>query len=272
MNKPLTSREYKLILNADRFKDRQQGTDNFGELIECLVKKIGGKLEKKAKEDKERQTYYLDTVGLDLYQLGLILRVREEKSDVSKITLKYRHYDRYLSASQDLSSVDKKGKYKFEEDILANGSSKFSHSVSIKKKKPWLVKNELKTMDNVIKLFPGLKDLDSCNEATMQIVNDFKAHEIVGKVGYIDFDNGQTEIKAELSFWYLLGKSDEFPLIVEFSCGYDALANGAVPNQLEQFPIEVVRKTHLLFKTLKKQVGWVSETAMTKTNYAYQVG
>ena len=270
MNKPITSREYKLILNADRFKDRQQGTEAFWELIECLVEKLGGKAGKKAKEE-ERQTYYLDTVGLALYQQGFILRVREEQPDVSKITLKYRHTDRYLSASQDLFSTDEKNKYKFEEDILANASSKFSHSVSIKKKKPWSVENEIKTIDDVIKLFPGLKVLDSCNNAKIRIVNDFKAHEIAYELGYIDFDQGQTKIKAVLNFWYL-DKKERFPLIVEFSFGYDALTNGAVPNQLEQFSIEIVEKTHLLFKTLNKQVGWVSELAMTKTSYAYQIG
>jgi uncharacterized protein YjbK len=267
MNKPITSREYKLILNANRFKNRRQGTEAFWELIECLVEKLGGKSEKEVKEE-ERQTYYLDTVGLALYRQGFILRVREEQPDISKITLKYRHTDRYLSASQDLSFTDEKSKCKFEEDILANASSKFSHSVSIKKKKPWSVENEIKTMDDVIKLFPGLKDLDSCNHANMRIVNDFKAHEIACKLGHLDFDQGQTEIKAVLSFWYGLGKQDEIPLIVEFSFDYDALAN----NQLEQFPIEVVKKTHCWFETLKKQVGWVSEPAMTKTSYAYQIG
>ncbi|NJO18651.1 MAG: hypothetical protein HC877_23875 [Thioploca sp.] len=161
MNKPITSREYKLILNADRFKDRQQGRDDFRELIERLVEKLGGKLEKNLKEE-ERQTYYLDTVGLTLYQQRFILRVREEPPDVSKMTLKYRHTDRYLSASQDLSAADK-GDCKFEEDILANASSKFSHSVSIKNKKPWSAENEIKTLDDVIELFPGLKVLESYN-------------------------------------------------------------------------------------------------------------
>ena len=268
MNKPISSREYKLILNADRFKDRQSGTEAFWELIERLVEKLGGKSEKKSKEE-ERQTYYLDTVGLVLYQQGFILRVREEQPDVSKITLKYRHADRYLSASQDLSATDK-GDCKFEEDILANAISKFSHSVSIKKKKPWSLENEIKTLDDVIKLFPGLKVLDSCNNAKVRIVNDFKVHEIACKLGYIDFDNGQTEIKAVLNFWYL-DKKDRFPLVVEFSFGYADLTKESVPNQLEQFPIEVVEKTYLWFKTLSKQMGWVSGSAMTKTSYAYQV-
>ncbi|NJO17517.1 MAG: hypothetical protein HC877_17795 [Thioploca sp.] len=104
----------------------------------------------------------------------------------------------------------------------------------------------------------------------MQIVNDFKAHEIACRLGYIDFDNGQTKIKAMLNFWYL-DKKDRFPLIVEFSFGYDALTNRAVPEQLEQFPIEVIEKTYLWFNTLNRQVGWVSQSAMTKTNYAYNI-
>lgn len=271
MNKPITSREYKLILNPDRFRDRQQGIEAFWELIQYLVEIQEGKSKKTANEEEEkRQTYYLDTVGLELYQQGFILRVREEKQDVSKITLKYRHTDRYLSASQDLSSSDEKGKRKFEEDILADASSKFSHSVSIEKEKPWSA-NEVKTIDDAITLFPGLKDLNIHKGTEMKTVNNFKAHEIACKLGHLDFDNGQTKIKAVLSFWYLLGKKDEFPLVVELSFGYDALEDGQELSQLERFPIQVVKQTHRWFETLKKQAGWVSEPAMTKTSYAYKV-
>ena len=67
MNKPITSREYKLILNADRFKDRQPGTEAFWELIECLVEKLGGKAGKKAKEEENMSLLRLGSSQSDVH-------------------------------------------------------------------------------------------------------------------------------------------------------------------------------------------------------------
>ncbi|MDY6993695.1 MAG: hypothetical protein SVR94_13980 [Pseudomonadota bacterium] len=279
MNKPITSREYKLILDTNRFKDRQQGAKDFLELFEYLVEEQGEKFKKKERE-KERQTYYLDTIGLNFYQQGFILRVREEQTDNKiKMTLKYRHSDRYLSASKNLSSrsQEKNRQCKFEEDILASGSSKFSHSVSLKNpsslkhpEKLWSP-NETETVKDVIDLFPevqGDDDLKDLHKDTkIQVVNGFKAHEIAHKLGH--FSMSDTKIKAVLNFWYLPHEKGKFPLVVEFSFDYDL---DPVPKggQLEQFPLEVVKKTQRLFEALKRQKGWVSEQAITKTSYAYK--
>ena len=45
-NRPITSREYKLMLNTDRFKDREEGIEVFLRLIELLIKKEGGTIKK----------------------------------------------------------------------------------------------------------------------------------------------------------------------------------------------------------------------------------
>lgn len=80
-NRPITSREYKLMLNADRFKDREEGIEVFLRLIEFLIKKEGGAIKKiqNKKEDEEiRLTSYLDTPELALRQQGYSLRLRDE--------------------------------------------------------------------------------------------------------------------------------------------------------------------------------------------------
>ena len=41
-NHPVTSREYKLMLNVDRFKDREQASQEFLSLLDFLVSKEGG--------------------------------------------------------------------------------------------------------------------------------------------------------------------------------------------------------------------------------------
>lgn len=264
MNKPITSREYKLILNADRFVDCQLGIDSFWQLIEFLVKRQQGRSNKDVKT-KKRKTRYLDTADFQLYRQKFILRVRKEGKNKTKITLKYRHTDRYLSASQNLSCQNLPGdatsECKFEEDILASSLSNFSHSVSIKTKS----KPPVKTIDDAIALFPGLGKLGISAGTQLTIVNQFIAHEFSYNLGYLDFDNGKTKIKAILNFWYLSEQKDfpsikDFPLVVEFSFDYDA-------NQ----PLHIVEQSQHFFEALKKQVDWISQEAVTKTAYAYKI-
>lgn len=268
MNQPVTSREYKLILNADRFVDCQLGIELFWQLIEFLIEKQQGK-SKPDFEKEARTTWYLDTTDFQLYRHKFILRVRKENNK-TKITLKYRHLDRYLSASQDLSCSET-SKGKFEEDILASGLSNFSHSVSIKTKD----KRSLNTIDDAIALFPGLGKLDIRTGTHLTIVNQFIAHEFSYQLGHLDFAGDKTKSKAILNFWYYSNQKNfpaiiEFPLVVEFSFDYDAYELEE-KTLLEDFPLSLVEQSHYFFNALKKQVGWVSQEAVTKTAYAYQV-
>src|SRR5215210_361340 len=131
-NLPVTSREYKLMLNTDRFIDRNQGSEVWLSLVDFLVEKHGGQIIE-TDEVEERKASYLDTPALALDQHGFALRLREEDNggDRYQINLKYRDPDRYISAAQDLFS-EPAGKTKFEEDISPPFISKFSHSTSIK--------------------------------------------------------------------------------------------------------------------------------------------
>ena len=75
---------------------------------------------------------------------------------------------------------------------------------------------------------------------------------------------------AGLSFWYLLGESEELPLVGEFSFDYDVLKNGKSDrDKLEQFPLPVVGGANRLFQALQKQAKWINFQATTKTAYAY---
>ena len=152
-NRPVTSREYKLMLNMDRFKDREQASQEFLSLLSFLVRKEGGRVVEEQNEEERRQTSYLDTPERALHQQGFALRLREEDDGEEgfQINLKYRASDRYISAAQDLSTPQE-GKTKFEEDILPPFISKFSHSISIETD----TAPELGTMNKVMDLFPGL--------------------------------------------------------------------------------------------------------------------
>ena len=77
-------------------------------------------------------------------------------------------------------------------------------------------------------------------------------------------------VKCCLTFWYLLGEDDEWPLAAEFSFDYDLPEEDRDHgNRLERFSPEVVAGTNLLFRSLQKQVGWVDRSGTTKTAYAF---
>jgi hypothetical protein len=264
-NCPVTSREYKLMLNVDRFKDREQASQEFLSLLDFLVKKEGGSVEEQNEEEK-RQTSYLDTPEGALRQKGFALRLREEDDDEEEfqINLKYRASDRYISAAQDLSSTQE-GKTKFEEDILPPFVSKFSHSISIETD----TAPELGTMNKVMDLFPGLRELDIDENTPVKTVNDFKVLEVDRKLCKLEFDV-EPIIKASLSFWYFIGRENGWPLVGEFSFDYDVLDSEADREKLEMYPHQVVEGANRLFNALQKQEGWLSFSTTTKTAFAFE--
>lgn len=259
-NHPVTSREYKVMLNSHRFKDRDQGAKEFLKLIAFLIKKEGGTVVEQNKEE-DRHTSYLDTSQFALRQNGFSLRLREE-ADKFQINLKYRDADRYVSASKDLSASSE-GKIKFEEDILPPFTSKFSHSNSIESAE----NPQLDVMKKVTSLFPGLKELDIDENTPVTTANNFRALEVTRKLCKFQFDETET-LKASLSFWYLLNKTD-WPLVAEFSFDYDATKKDE--GELESYSPIVVKGASGFFRSVLNQAGWVDLTTTTKTAFALEV-
>jgi hypothetical protein len=262
-NLPITSREYKLMLNVDRFKDRIQGCEMFLNLIEFLITKEGGtNLERQDKEEK-RQTSYLDTEQLAMSQRGFALRLREEARTPSEfqINFKYRAADRYLSAAQDVSATQE-ATTKFEEDVMPPFVSKFSHSSSIKTG----TVPDLSSVSKVAALFPAVQELGLRGDLSVKTVKDFKATEIVRKLCKFRFGAPPT-VKASLSFWYLTKEATDWPLVAEFSFDYEVdqeVEDGA----LEMFPRHVVDGTNRFFASVQAQAGWLNLKGTTKTAFA----
>lgn len=262
-NQPVTSREYKLILNSDRFRDRNKGAERFLNLIDFLIRKQGGTIVESQDEEERRHTSYRDTPQFALHQSGFALRVREEAAaNKFQINLKYRGADRYISAAQDLSG-SQKGKLKFEEDVLPPFTSKFSHSNSIETK----IMPDLKNIEDVSSLFPGIAHLAIDPNTLVQTANNFTALEVVRKLCKFQFDETET-LKASLSFWYLVDDTD-WPLIAEFSFDYDAAESAE--GELEKYSLEVVQGAKGFFNALQNQTGWLDFTTTTKTAFALEV-
>lgn len=276
-NRPVTSREYKLMLHADRFVDRKRAADAFWGVVEFLAKKHGGKIVEKQGEEKERRTWYLDTRDHTFRRNRAVVRLRRDISEPedSKITVKYRHSDRYLSAARDLSSPVRKAKPKFEEDILPPFSSKFAHSSSIKAKHlPDLPDDHIEQLDvsevgKVVELFPGVDELGLASDTQLRRVNDFETHEVVHWLGKLEFD-GEPIVKTCLSFWYLLGQEHELPLVAEFSFDYDHAGDKPEKGELEQYPAGVVEGATRFFRSMQRQENWIRSGGTTKTAFAYE--
>lgn len=264
-NRPVTSREYKLMLNVDRFREREQGAQIFLTLIEFLIQKEGGTIIEKQTQEERRRTSYLDTPELALRQQGFALRLREEANatDGFQLNLKYRSSDRYISATQDLSSST--GKIKFEEDLLPPFVSKFSHSTSIKT----TAKPDVSSIEKLTTLFPGLKQLTLDGKTAVKTINNFTASEVVRKLCKFQFGEPPI-IKASLSFWYLKEDNSDWPLVGEFSFDYDAPDSGA-GDRLEMFPSKAVDGTNRFFRSLQSQSGWLNLNTTTKTAFALEV-
>lgn len=256
-NLPVDSREYKLMLNVDRFKERGATSESFLELIKALVDK--GADTQPANGEKRRMTSYLDTRGMALRRLGFSLRLREEVNSV-QVNLKCRSSDRYVSAATNVSSPEKSDP-KFEEDILPPFVSRFSHSNTVKKKQ----KPPLDTIGDAAKLFPGLGDLKLDLMDALITVNEFKVVEIVRDLCTIRFGTDEP-LECGLSFWYLADDAKEWPLIAEFSFSYKALRTAE--NELEEFPPDTIGGADRLFAALQKHNGWIDPNGTTKTAFA----
>ena len=278
LNKPITSREHKLILRVEPFSERDKGSDSFMKWLGSVVEVQGGEVEKEV-EEKERRVWYLDTPDQRLYQNNFSLRLREEMeaSKKFKLTLKHRNPDRYLSASQDVTVATSTGvgqedvETKFEEDILCQFVSKFAHSTSVR----FNALPELRIIADVLAIFPGLSSLGASPDMPITRAKDF--YEIKRESGKIDFGE-KPKVKPCLSFWYPSTVATGQPVVAEFSFDYDVLKEeqkrlAEHPDSLEQFPLLVVKRSTAFFMALHQTQGavsWFDLNRTTKTDWVYE--
>lgn len=266
-NLPIGSREYKLMLNVDRFQDRPAGCDAFLALIEHLLRGIddGISMRRQNKDDDTRKTSYLDTAELALSRRGLALRLRREADGQTQLNLKFRSPDRYLAADNEVfdsgSGALGDAAPKFEEDIVPPFLSRFSRSLTITTELPMRVGS----LEDAISHFPGLKTLDLGKKTRLNKINGFEVHEVVRKLCNFRFGKGPA-VKSCLSFWYSNEEHTGWPLVAEFSFDYDAEESGE-PN-LETFSTPTVSGAKRLFQAIQLQAGWLNSNLTTKTAFA----
>lgn len=288
-NRQVTSREYKLLLNTERFRARAESTEAFWNLVAFVATQQDWEVvpndqdsEKKNNpqgEERPRTVQYLDTPNFELQRQGVVVRLRyepDQKKPPYKVMLKYRSPDRYLAASGDLSctkDVDKDDR-KFEEDILPPFTSKFSASASFRSNEPpaFVTKvDHIKAdmvMGQLLDLFPGLKNLGIPADTSIRPANDFKAHEVMQCIGKLKV--ADTTLKLALSHWYVQAIDLGYPLVSEFSFNYDLPDEDHHPDALEQFPPSLVRGADRLYASIQDYAAWLAPASTTKTKLAFE--
>jgi hypothetical protein len=268
VNLPVTSREYKILLNSNRFTNSSNGVEQFIEFIQKQTVRLGGEFID-YRESLKRKTWYLDTNDAKLKKHGYILRIRDDEDSKKrfKITLKYRNPDRYIAASEALTIISpNKSKYKFEEDILPPFKSNYScSSVVSKNQLP-----ELGKIKKLLKLFPNLEKLEVDEDARIFSPNKFKAYETTYWIGAINFGDN-IPVKCCLNFWHKAAGRKGLPLVAEFSFDYDS--NQTQDNDsLEKYCESTVKSSAGLFKKIQKDLYWYNSTSSaTKTHLAYNI-
>jgi len=263
---PVTSREYKILLNSKKFHNIENGVEGFCSEFKKILDVLEGNFIE-YEETIKRKTWYLDTRKSELQKKSYVLRIRKEQGSNKKfkITLKFRDPDRYLSASKDITA-SKKYKHKFEEDILPPFTPQYSHSVSINKK----ISPPLRNINDAIRMFPCIGELNLDENSELISPKKFIAFETTCWIGAFDFENNDGSIKACLNFWHNSAKRNGIPLIAEFSFDYDSIEVNE--NEIEKFKLINISKSKELFLRMQKMSAWIDASpSKTKTQLAYNI-
>jgi len=278
INKFLTSREYKIMLNNDLFKDRDEGIKKITSIIKSQVESQNGTFTPVIPEEKFKTVWYLDTKNHDLYENknnGLLIRVKENHSKSEyKVEFKIRNSSKAKAASYDLSNPVKnpiydfkKKQYKFEEDI----KTPFDNIFSVSSVFEYMQEPDLHSYRDIESIYPSIAlEIPDKNESLVK-VNGFEAIEFNPDIGQIYFPNGKSA-EIQLSLWYLPVERS-IPCIVEFDIGVEAEkpSNNENDDKFEEFPqSKVLEIDHLYEKLQDKTIGIANlESSKTKTQFVY---
>jgi hypothetical protein len=263
----ITSREYKMMLNAAKFAgDEAKLNEAAGALWRDLVSVIVPSAVAVSGTDdierKRRSVQFFDTEDNWLRSQDYVVRQRVGlEQDEREVTLKFRHPDRFISQGRDMRPAEKfSPDLKFEEDIKPGFQSLYSFSSTIVLKPD----AALGTLEDVCGLFPGLADAvdEVPNSAPLRAVGGFTVYERVVK-GTTFQIRKDPEVFAEccLTLWYAEAQGEQ-PIVAEFSFKYE--------DEREDYTATMARRAYDAFTAMQDQLGdWLDPESMTKTAYVY---
>ncbi|MEM7534127.1 MAG: hypothetical protein AAF639_18235 [Chloroflexota bacterium] len=270
LEQPITSREYKIMLQPHRFTGNRQElvrqTHAFWDIFSTVIRDLVPTAGMLDTIDKERLVRFYDTAEHTLNGNSYVFRERV-RPDKREVTLKFRHRDRYVSQARDMRDKDGEDEdMKFEQDIkppIFVSLYSFSNKRKIKPTK------KLNKMDDPGRLFPDLPQRlghDYDEDKALEIVNDFTAYEVVieGASFQID-DDPVLECECGIVVWYD-GEFTETPIVAEFSYKYKEESGD------EAFDAAAAQRAYDVFQRLQfdeRLQEWVNSAKQTKTAFAY---
>lgn len=261
-NPDVTSREYKLMLDASQFSYSSESS-NVGSLISAAETAIEAAISRDVygaiSLDHVRDVRFFDTEdSCELAAIGYSFRDRVESGD-SEVTLKFRSPDRYISDFEDLDSSTSGAETKLEADISAVGPDQFRVVYGHSTKAP-----NTRTINEFADIhahFPGFEDdygFDD-NDA-LDVVGGLTIREHVYKNVMIDLGSIDAEISVTL--WYgSVPSGGQQPVIAELSFKYE--------DSSADYTKKVVNRAKTAFEALQTLSSWVDTGSATKTAFVY---
>ncbi len=280
--RPVTSREYKIMLRAKRFEGSKRDILTAAEsfraafaraVMKCTVSKQSDPLvhgEFEPVEDEKRVTVqFFDTNDRRLRKSSFVFRQRQSiTGGPLELTLKLRHSDRFF-----VSGCKTGGKTKFEEDIKATQTHDFIslHSLSGKVKGAD-DDTEFKSLKDIRDFFKPLKKQLGIaydgSEKLLRVCNFIAIQAVLEGVKFQISD--QIRAECALIIWHRKDGDVESPAVVEFSFRYQDSELGA---KQEPFTTEMAKRCFDILQAFRDEdspfAKWVDLKGPTKTAYAY---
>lgn len=263
-NPDVTSREYKLLLDPSKFTYSSESSTVSSyysaaqsQIQSAINRSVSGALA----YDRTRLIRFYDAPGSCLLSnKGYIFRERVENGS-SEVTLKYRGYDRYIADFEDLSGSQSSAVTKLEEDITSKTGQPFVVAISKSTTEPNT--RTLNDFADVNVHFPGFAtNYPIANSTALSLVGNFTATERQYSGPVIDL--GEHDAELVLTLWYngTPGSASK-PVVAEVSFKY--------ADPAADYTKAVVNRAATAFAALNGMSSWVSTTAQTKTQYAYNL-
>lgn len=263
----VTSREYKVMLHAQRFDGDQAALqasiDEFWTDLSTALDGMDIPTEGAFSQVKARRLLrFFDT---DEHRINADQYIVREREDIDtgerEVTLKFRHPDRYVAADRRMDPADAEVyKTKFEEDVKPPFVSVYSFSTT----QPLRSGSVLRQVQDVADLFPGLtEDLAELpKDAALLLVRDFVGREIVLEGASLLLGKRDILSECALVVWYDEGEADTTPVVVEFSFKYG--------DDAEDYRGSVARDAYAVLGMLQNDMSsWVDPNPVTKTAFVY---
>ena len=163
MKRKVTSREYKIMLGVSAFRGGEAALleaarrfwSSLGQFLSGTVGELRGEFD----AISMRRIRFLDTSDSRLRGSGYVFRERT-KGGNRKVTLKFRHSDRYFSQDRNMEAEDNAddAETKFEEDIKPESSGAGFVSLYSLSTTQEIGDRNLNRMDGPGRLYPGLPE------------------------------------------------------------------------------------------------------------------